>query len=74
MRYTPYRGLAQGTNWVELVIVALNLKTGDPPKKGSSLPFVLCRFYLFCGSGFHFCLIILHNYASDGSDRGDLSV
>ena len=26
MRYTPYRGLAQVTNWVRLKFVAMNLK------------------------------------------------
>jgi IS5 family transposase len=44
MRYTPYRGLAQVSNWVRLKFTAMNLKKLATRKWNTSLPYL--RFFI----------------------------
>jgi hypothetical protein len=49
MRYTPYRGLAQVTNWVRLKFAAMNLKKFAKRKWKDSHPSHFFAFLsLFC--------------------------
>jgi hypothetical protein len=57
MRYTPYRGLAQVTNWVRLKFAAMNLKKFAKRKWNDSHPsdFLLFpRFFVSFLYIFHF--------------------
>ncbi|WMJ21806.1 IS1182 family transposase [Paludicola sp. MB14-C6] len=48
MRYTPYRGLAQVTNWVRLKFACMNLKKLAIHKWRVNSPFcILCTFFKF---------------------------
>lgn len=50
MRYTPYRGLAQVTNWVRLKFAAMNLKKYAVHRWKRRNPYVFFRFWyeIFC--------------------------
>lgn len=45
MRYTPYRGLAQVTNWVKLKFATMNLKKLANWKWNASLSHFICGFF-----------------------------
>ena len=48
MRYTPYTGLAQVTNWVRLKFASMNLKKLAKWKwKANNIPSKMLRFIVF---------------------------
>lgn len=48
MRYTPYRGLTQVTNWVRLKFIAMNLKKLAMRKWKTSLPYLKLVHFMPC--------------------------